>query len=92
MNLSTNSLTNTMADLPSGLLVVLLVRGDGQAPALACGQDRIQGNIYYGWFDNNDFHVDASVAVTGSTGGGQGVDGSHSAAVHGGKGMRPRYQ
>lgn len=45
--------------------------GDGQAPCVACGQDRIQAHFYYGWFDNNDLRRDASVAVTGSTGGGQ---------------------
>lgn len=28
--------------------------GNGQAPCIACGQDRIQVHFYYGWFDNND--------------------------------------
>lgn len=45
--------------------------GNGQAPCVACGQDRIQAHFYYGWFDNNDLRRDASVSVTGSTGGGQ---------------------
>lgn len=45
--------------------------GNGQAPCVACGQDRIQVHFYYGWFDNNDLRRDASVSVTGSTGGGQ---------------------
>lgn len=45
--------------------------GNGQAPAVACGQDRIQVHFYYGWFDNNDMRRDASVSVTGSTGQGQ---------------------
>lgn len=42
--------------------------GNGQAPCIACGQDRIQAHFYYGWFDNNDMRRDASVSVTGSTG------------------------
>lgn len=45
--------------------------GNGQAPCIACGQDRIQAHFYYGWFDNNDLRRDVSVSVTGSTGGGQ---------------------
>lgn len=45
--------------------------GDGQAPCIACGQDRIQAHFYYGWFDNGDMRRDASVTVTGSTGQGQ---------------------
>jgi hypothetical protein len=45
--------------------------GNGQAPCIACGQDRIQAHFYYGWFDNNDMRRDASVSVTGSTGAGQ---------------------
>lgn len=45
--------------------------GDGQAPCVACGQDRIQAHFYYGWFDNDDKRRDASVTVTGSTGQGQ---------------------
>lgn len=45
--------------------------GNGQAPCIACGQDRIQAHFYYGWFDNNDMRRDASVCVTGSTGQGQ---------------------
>ncbi len=45
--------------------------GNGQAPAIGCGQDRIQAHFYYGWFDNDDMRRDASVCVTGSTGGGQ---------------------
>lgn len=45
--------------------------GNGQAPCVACGQDRIQAHFYYGWFDNNDLRRDASVTVTGSTGQGQ---------------------
>lgn len=45
--------------------------GNGQAPCIACGQDRIQAHFYYGWFDNNDKRRDASVSVTGSTGQGQ---------------------
>ena len=45
--------------------------GNGQAPCVACGQDRIQAHFYYGWFDNDDMRRDASVTVTGSTGGGQ---------------------
>ncbi len=45
--------------------------GDGQAPCIACGQDRIQAHFYYGWFDNNDLRRDASVCVTGSTGQGE---------------------
>lgn len=45
--------------------------GNGQAPCIACGQDRIQAHFYYGWFDNNDLRRDASITVTGSTGGGQ---------------------
>ncbi|MFV0376434.1 MAG: RagB/SusD family nutrient uptake outer membrane protein [Mangrovibacterium sp.] len=42
--------------------------GNGQAPNIGCGQDRIQAHFYYGWFDNNDLRRDASVTVTGSTG------------------------
>lgn len=42
--------------------------GNGQAPCIACGQDRIQAHFYYGWFDNDDKRRDASVCVTGSTG------------------------
>lgn len=42
--------------------------GNGQAPCIACGQDRIQAHFYYGWFDNKDMRRDASVSVTGSTG------------------------
>ncbi|NDW12148.1 RagB/SusD family nutrient uptake outer membrane protein [Bacteroides sp. 214] len=45
--------------------------GNGQAPCIACGQDRIQAHFYYGWFDNEDMRRDASVAVTGSTGQGE---------------------
>lgn len=45
--------------------------GNGQAPCIACGQDRIQAHFYYGWFDNDDMRRDASVAVTGSTGQGE---------------------
>ncbi|MFV0538713.1 MAG: RagB/SusD family nutrient uptake outer membrane protein [Dysgonomonas sp.] len=45
--------------------------GNGQAPCIACGQDRIQAHFYYGWFDNNDMRRDASICVTGSTGQGQ---------------------
>lgn len=45
--------------------------GNGQAPCVACGQDRIQAHFYYGWFDNNDIRRDVSVCVTGSTGQGQ---------------------
>lgn len=45
--------------------------GNGQAPCIACGQDRIQAHFYYGWFDNNDLRRDASVCVTGSNGQGQ---------------------
>ena len=45
--------------------------GNGQAPCIACGQDRIQAHFYYGWFDNNDMRRDASISVTGSTGQGQ---------------------
>lgn len=45
--------------------------GNGQAPCIACGQDRIQAHFYYGWFDNNDMRRDVSVCVTGSTGQGQ---------------------
>lgn len=45
--------------------------GNGQAPCIACGQDRIQAHFYYGWFDNKDLRRDASVCVTGSTGQGQ---------------------
>ncbi len=45
--------------------------GNGQAPCVACGQDRIQAHFYYGWFDKNDMRRDVSVCVTGSTGQGQ---------------------
>ncbi|MCD7899534.1 MAG: RagB/SusD family nutrient uptake outer membrane protein [Bacteroides sp.] len=45
--------------------------GNGQAPCVACGQDRIQAHFYYGWFDNKDMRRDVSVTVTGSTGQGQ---------------------
>ena len=45
--------------------------GNGQAPCVACGQDRIQVHFYYGWFDNNDMRRDVSVTVTGSNGQGQ---------------------
>ncbi|MBR3773783.1 MAG: RagB/SusD family nutrient uptake outer membrane protein [Alistipes sp.] len=45
--------------------------GNGGAPCVACGQDRVNAHFYYGWFDNNDMRRDASVCVTGSTGGGQ---------------------
>lgn len=45
--------------------------GNGQAPCVACGQDRIQAHFYYGWFDNNDMRRDVSVTVTGSNGQGQ---------------------
>lgn len=45
--------------------------GNGQAPCVACGQDRVQAHFYYGWFDNADMRRDASCTVTGSTGGGQ---------------------
>ena len=45
--------------------------GNGQAPCIACGQDRIQVRFYYGWFEKNDMRRDASVSVTGSTGQGQ---------------------
>lgn len=45
--------------------------GNGQAPCVACGQDRIQAHFYYGWFDNNDLRRDASCSVTGSSGQGQ---------------------
>lgn len=45
--------------------------GNGQAPCVACGQDRIQAHFYYGWFNNNDMRRDVSVCVTGSTGQGQ---------------------
>ncbi len=45
--------------------------GNGQAPCVACGQDRIQAHFYYGWYDNADMRRDASCCVTGSTGGGQ---------------------
>ena len=27
--------------------------GNGGAPCIGCGQDRIQAHFYYGWFDNN---------------------------------------
>ena len=45
--------------------------GNGQAPCIACGQDRIQVHFYYGWFDNDDLRRDASITVTGSTGTGK---------------------
>ena len=45
--------------------------GNGGAPCIACGQDRIQAHFYYGWFDNDDMRRDASVTVTGSTGAAQ---------------------
>lgn len=45
--------------------------GNGQAPCVACGQDRIQAHFYYGWFDNNDMRRDVSITVTGSNGQGQ---------------------
>lgn len=45
--------------------------GNGQAPCVACGQDRIQAHFYYGWFDNKDMRRDVSVTVTGSNGQGQ---------------------
>lgn len=47
--------------------------GNGQAPCIGCGQDRIQAHFYYGWFDNDDMRRDASVCVTGSNGQGQEV-------------------
>ena len=42
--------------------------GNGQAPCIACGQDRIQAHFYYGWFDPQDQRRDVSCSVTGSTG------------------------
>lgn len=42
--------------------------GDGDAPCVACGQDRVQAWFYYGAFDPNDLRRDASVTVTGSDG------------------------
>lgn len=44
--------------------------GNNGAPCVACGQDRVIASFYYGWFDNNDMRRDASVCVTGSSGGG----------------------
>jgi hypothetical protein len=44
--------------------------GNGAAPCIGCGQDRIQAHFYYGWFDNNDLRRDASCCVTGSKGDG----------------------
>lgn len=45
--------------------------GNGQAPCIGCGQDRVQCHFYYGGYDNADMRRDASCTVTGSTGGGQ---------------------
>lgn len=45
--------------------------GNGEAPCIACGQDRVQVHFYYGSFNKNDKRRDASVTVTGSTGKGQ---------------------
>ncbi len=43
--------------------------GNYGAPCAACGQNRIQPHVYYGWFDPNDARRDASCCVTGSNGG-----------------------
>lgn len=43
--------------------------GNGQAPCVACGQDRVNAHFYYGWYDNADMRRDASCCVTGSSGG-----------------------
>lgn len=42
--------------------------GNGGAPCVACGQDRVQAHFYYGWYDPSDLRRDASCTVTGSTG------------------------
>jgi len=42
--------------------------GNGDAPCVACGQDRVQAWFYYGAYDPNDLRRDASVCVTGSDG------------------------
>lgn len=44
--------------------------GNGGAPCIGCGQDRIQAHFYYGWFDNNDLRRDVTCCVTGSKGDG----------------------
>lgn len=42
--------------------------GNGDAPCVACGQDRVQAWFYYGAFDPQDMRRDASITVTGSDG------------------------
>lgn len=44
--------------------------GNGQAPCIACGQDRVQAHFYYGWYAPDDLRRDASCTVTGSKGNG----------------------
>lgn len=42
--------------------------GNGDAPCVGCGQDRVQAWFYYGAFNPADKRRDASVTVTGSDG------------------------
>ena len=42
--------------------------GNGDAPCVGCGQDRVQAWFYYGAFNPKDMRRDASVTVTGSDG------------------------
>ena len=42
--------------------------GNGDAPCVACGQDRVQAWFYYGAFNPKDLRRDASITVTGSDG------------------------
>lgn len=42
--------------------------GNGDAPCVGCGQDRVQAWFYYGAFNPKDLRRDASITVTGSDG------------------------
>ena len=42
--------------------------GNGDAPCVGCGQDRVQAWFYYGAYDPNDMRRDALATVTGSDG------------------------
>jgi len=61
---------NGGADRP-GYIGRAATGGNYGAPCVACGQNRIQPHVYYGWFDPNDARRDASCSVTGSDGNGR---------------------